>query len=112
MKYLVPYQRLVNFCGILKLLPCLIPLGLSLNLYTEDQSNHVKDLAWTRSSNLGDRWVQGLVSLSSPDAYRIILEALYSGNPDGSIALDDTMVAEGGLCNGRSMVVLPFFPSC
>eukprot|EP00057_Strongylocentrotus_purpuratus_P018295 XP_011672769.1 PREDICTED: MAM and LDL-receptor class A domain-containing protein 1-like [Strongylocentrotus purpuratus] len=76
--------------------------GLSLNLYTEDQSNHVKDLAWTRSANLGDRWVQGLVSLSSPDAYQIILEALYSGNPDGSIALDDTMVAEGGLCNDTS----------
>ena len=71
----------------------------------------MKDLAWTRSANLGDRWVQGLVSLSSPDAYRIILEALYRGNPDGSIALDDTMVAEGGLCNGRSMVVLSPFPS-
>nr|XP_054757474.1 MAM and LDL-receptor class A domain-containing protein 1-like [Lytechinus pictus] len=84
------------------------PGNKTLNLYTEDQSNYVKDLTWTRSGNLGDRWVQGLVSLSNPDVYRIIIEALYDDDDDGSIALDDTMLAEGGLCNESSVANCDF----
>nr|XP_054757473.1 MAM and LDL-receptor class A domain-containing protein 1-like [Lytechinus pictus] len=84
------------------------PGNKTLNLYTEDQSNYVKDLTWTRSGNLGDGWVQGLVSLSNPDVYRIIIEALYDDDDDGSIALDDTMLAEGGLCNESSVANCDF----
>ncbi|XP_041467526.1 MAM and LDL-receptor class A domain-containing protein 1-like [Lytechinus variegatus] len=84
------------------------PGNKTLNLYTEDQSNYVKDLTWTRSGNLSDHWVQGLVSLSNPDVYRIIIEAVYDDDNDGSIALDDTMLAEGGLCTESSVANCDF----
>ncbi|XP_041467171.1 MAM and LDL-receptor class A domain-containing protein 1-like [Lytechinus variegatus] len=80
----------------------------SLNVYTRDQINQLMVLEWSESGNHGDRWLEGVVSLSSMNSYNIIMEATFGGNYTGDVALDDTFITQTGLCNDTGVIGCDF----
>ncbi|UJR31098.1 hypothetical protein I4U23_018606, partial [Adineta vaga] len=56
---------------------------------------NTKQLLWTKSGNLGNRWRYGHVTVRSNSPYQVAFEGIAGSSFQGDIAIDDIMIANG-----------------
>eukprot|EP00794_Sanderia_malayensis_P017044 gene17044-18759_t len=70
----------------------------SLNVYIQTGSSLPSTAAWSRTSNQGNQWLIGQLSITTTNNYKVVIEGVRGRSFTGDIAIDDIKMLDG-LCN-------------